>query len=76
MRLIKWSLMLITVVSFYAAAQQVAQPTKDGVGIYKNEIPALRRTHNDCWHSRSPYRNGKEKRRIQDQNTRWPGWLG
>jgi len=33
--------MLITVVSFYAAAQQVAQPTKDGVGIYKNEIRQL-----------------------------------
>ncbi len=41
MRLIKWSVLLVSTMVFFASAQKVAQPSKDGVGIYKNDTRQL-----------------------------------
>ncbi len=41
MRLIKWTVLLVSTITFFASAQKVAQPNKDGVGVYKNETRQL-----------------------------------
>jgi len=38
MRLSKWAMVLAIAVSAFAAPEKFVQPTKDGTGVYKNEI--------------------------------------
>ena len=38
MRLSKWAMVLAIAVSAFAAPEKFVQPTKDGTGVFKNEI--------------------------------------
>jgi len=41
MRLIRWTVLLVSTITFFVSAQKVAQPVKDGVKIYKNDTRQL-----------------------------------
>jgi len=41
MRLIKWTVLLVSTITFFASAQKIAQPVKEGVKIYKSDTRQL-----------------------------------
>ncbi len=41
MRLIRWTVLLVSAITFFASAQKVAQPVKDGVKVYKSDTRQL-----------------------------------
>ena len=41
MRLIRWTVLLVSTIAFFASAQKVAQPTKEGVKVYQSDTRQL-----------------------------------
>ena len=41
MRLIKWTVLLVSTITFFASAQKIAQPVKEGVKVYKSDTRQL-----------------------------------
>lgn len=41
MRLIRWTVLLVSTITFFASAQKIAQPSKEGVKVYKSDTRQL-----------------------------------
>ncbi len=41
MRLIRWTVLLVSTITFFASAQKIAQPVKEGVKVYKSDTRQL-----------------------------------
>ena len=41
MLLIKWTVLLVSTITFFASAQKIAQPVKEGVKVYKSDTRQL-----------------------------------